>query len=158
MWLRGLAQEPKSTQFLSSKSWEHPTSIFIKPFIKRFFLIISAGAQGFFHSYLCLPTCHMTPCYILKSTRTSQEAANTRDSKKKKKKREREREKPQVSILNNVILTNNKQGGFICSLSPSAWAELTAPQAFSQFSNEKSQPISGSWHQFSGLYDHQNIN
>ena len=39
---------------------------------------------------------------------------------KKKKEREREREKPQVSILNNVILTNNKQGGFICSLSPSA--------------------------------------
>ena len=63
-------------------------SIFIKPFIKRFFLITSTGAQGFVHSNPCLPTGHMTPCYTLKSTRSSQKAAKTRGSEKKKNRKE----------------------------------------------------------------------
>ena len=75
----GLGPGAKVHTVFSSESGEYPVSIFIKLFIKRFFLNISAGAQRFFHSYLWVTTCSVTTCYRLKSTRSSGEAANTRD-------------------------------------------------------------------------------
>lgn len=53
----GFGPGAKVHTVFSSESGEYPVSIFIKLFIKRFFLNISAGAQSFFHSYLCVTTC-----------------------------------------------------------------------------------------------------
>lgn len=51
----GLGPGAKVHTASSSASSEQPTSMFIKPFLKRFFLNISAGAWGFFHPYLLGP-------------------------------------------------------------------------------------------------------